>query len=243
VRVAVFGDVHGNLPALQAVLAAVWRERPDAVLCTGDLVNYGPDPVPALQRALAAATLAVAGNHDLLLARWRGEPLPERPGRDMAVETACLRWTAERLGPAERQLLGALPPVQLWRVGALSVLLAHGSPASPEEYVVPELPSGRWRRIVAQAARAGARVVVLGHTHRPLRLRRAGVLFCNPGSVGWPKDGDPRASYGVLEVGSGVAPRFTVRRVAYEVGTVVAAMRQAGLPAAVAEAIRTGSPA
>lgn len=244
-RVAVFGDVHGNLAALEAVLDAMDAQRVDARLCTGDLVNYGPEPVAVLKRVLAVAPACVAGNHDRLLARWREGALDPRPGRDMRQEEDCLRWTAARLGPPERECLGALPDRLQWPPPAPRVLLAHGSPLSADEYVLPDLTDGRWDEIAREPRRLGASVVVLGHTHLPMCRAWGGLLFCNPGSVGWPKDGDPRAAFGLLEFepASRRAPRFSICRVDYDAAAVAAAMIRAGLPAAVAAAVRAGRPA
>jgi predicted phosphodiesterase len=246
VRLAVFGDVHGNLPALEAVLDDVRRQGAEALLCTGDLVNYGPEPVAVLDRVLAECAACVAGNHDRLLARWNGEPLPPRPGRDMAVEERCLRWTAARLGPGDRGRLAALPDRITWPEGRAgeALLLVHGSPRSTDEYVRPDEPDDRWEAL-AQAARAQrAAVVLMGHTHLPMHRAWEGLHFFNPGSVGWPKDGDRRASYGLVafQPDASQTPSFSVRRVAYDADAVATAMRRAGLPAAVAMAMASGRP-
>jgi putative phosphoesterase len=248
-RLGVFGDVHGNVAALAAVLAELRRLGAERLLCTGDLVNYGPEPVAALRDSLAATSACVAGNHDRLATTWDGGALPARPGRDMASEEVCLRWTAARLGEAERAVLASLPDSLLWPEEAPRVLLCHGSPLDPGEYVRPDLPRARWDRLSRACRDQGVAVALLGHTHLPMLQVWDGVRFCNPGSVGWPKDGDPRASCGILdldpgpEAPGGGAVRFSVHRVAYDAAAVAAAMAAAGLPEAVAEAVRCGGPA
>lgn len=238
IRIALLGDIHANLAALEAVLAHVAGAGVDAVLCTGDLVNYGPEPAAVIRRIRAVAAACVVGNHDRLLARWRGEPLAPRPGRDMAVEAACLRWTAACLGEADRAWLEALPEQAVWG----ELLVVHGSPRSPDEYVRPESGAEVWAAL-AEATRArGCTALAMGHTHLPLCRREHGIQFFNPGSVGWPKDGDSRAAYGLLTLGSrlGEPAVFTLHRVTYDVAAVVAAMRTAGLPEGVAAAVAAG---
>lgn len=239
-KIGLFGDVHGNRPALGAVLAALAAQGADLLLCTGDLVNYGPEPSAAASLALDAANVCVAGNHDLLAATWTGEPLAPRAGRDMAVETACLRWTVAHLGPAERDDLRRLPPTRIVQADGRRLLLAHGSPDAVDEYVDARTPPARWHELAARAHAQGADVVVLGHTHLPLAREVDGVLFCNPGSVGWPKDGDPRASCAILDPGP---VRAQIHRVTYGAAAVAATMRTAGLPEAVAAALAAGRPA
>jgi putative phosphoesterase len=241
IRIALLGDIHGNLAALEAVLADIGRAGVEAVLCTGDLVNYGPEPVAVIRRIQTVAAACVVGNHDRLLAHWRGEALPARPGRDMAVEEACLRWTAARLGEAERAWLGALPKRVIWG----ELLLVHGSPLSPDEYVLPNASAQVWAALAQATCDRGCTVLAMGHTHIPLWKSAHGIQFFNPGSVGWPKDGDPCAAYGLLSFGErlGEPATFAVRRVTYDTMAVVAAMRAAGLPEGVAAAIATGGQA
>jgi putative phosphoesterase len=234
-RLAVIGDIHGNLLALEAVLADIRREGADAVLCTGDLVNYGPEPALVLERVLSVCDLCIAGNHDRLLAHWGGEPLASRPGRDMAIEEACVRWTAARLRQDQRQRLAALPDDAMWA----DILLVHGSPRSKDEYVYPNAAPARWAELADATRRRGCAALVMGHTHVPLLRQWEGVTLFNPGSVGWPKDGDPRAAYGLLRR---EPPSFCVRRVAYDVRAAVDAMRAAGLPPALAAAVAAGRP-
>ena len=143
-RWALLGDVHGNLQALMAVLEHMARQRCDGVLCTGDLVNYGPAPNECVELVLAKADACVLGNHDQLLAHWAGEPAPVHPGRDPALEDTALRWTGERLGPRTRATLAALPTEVFWPAPEPRLLLVHGSPLSIEEYVTRATLDARW---------------------------------------------------------------------------------------------------
>jgi predicted phosphodiesterase len=239
---AVFGDIHGNLRALTAVLEDAVGQGCTHFLCTGDLVNYGPAPNEAAELALRTADVCVAGNHDELLASWSGQQAPPRPGRDPAVENAALSWTGKRLSRSVQQQLRALPRWAWWPSRRPLLLVVHGSPLSVDEYVTADTADERWVAF-AQVAGGTVQAVVLGHTHRALRALRHGIYYFNPGSVGWPKDGDGRASYGILSLDrSGRLVDFRVRRVDYPRAQLREEMRRAGLPGALADAVTEGLP-
>jgi len=229
VRVAVLSDIHANLPALQAVLAAVGPV--DAIWHLGDAVGYGPQPNEVVERLTREGAVGVRGNHDsaatgLIDADWFNEDAR------VAVE-----WTARVLTPASRAALLALPERRTQ--GAFT--LVHGSPRDPI-----------WEYIAStEVARAGlealgTRYGLFGHTHDPRVFRAQGgtvetlgpsdhaelqlderPVLLNPGSVGQPRDGDPRASALVLDL---AAQRATWHRVAYDIAEVQARMREVGLP-------------
>jgi predicted phosphodiesterase len=240
-RCALLGDVHGNLHALLAVLEHLAGARCDAVLCTGDLVNYGPFPNECVELVLARADVCVLGNHDQLLARWSGEPAPRRPGRDPALEDAVLRWTGEHLTRGTREALSALPTHAFWPEPDPRLMLSHGSPLSIEEYVTGRTPDARWTAF-EQVAAGRVTTVVLGHTHLPMHETRHGLQYVNPGSVGWPKDGDGRASWGILTLPARGEGRFAVQRVPYDRRAFVDAAQAAGLPAGLPQAMAGGRP-
>ncbi len=237
-RVAILSDLHANMEALTATLKDVGERRTDEVWCLGDLVGYGGAPQAVLDAIEARTRTIVKGNHDHAVAT--GEVDGFNP---MAASAARLH--AQMLTPPERARLYALPTTLTRHVGAVEVLLAHGSPDDPiHEYVRPEdAPEGqrRWTGL--------ADVILLGHTHLPFAaLPRGGAwkaegfaegrpgapeapLVVNPGSVGQPRDGDSRASYAVLDFA-----RRTVElhRVAYDVESAAQAIRRAGLDHALA---------
>lgn len=197
---AVVSDVHGNLPALDAVLADMGTV--DRVLCCGDLVGYYPDVAEVIERLRGLGVEAVRGNHELMATGARPVP-PERAG--------YYRIDAARRALSREQLawLAALPPSRELTADGVSIQLRHASPWDEETYLHPdspalariELPPGRW--------------LFLGHTHTPLVRRAGGGFVVNPGSVGQPRDFDPRAAYGVLDAAAG---RWEQRRVAYDHG-------------------------
>ncbi len=239
-RIAVLSDIHANLVALDAVLAAIGAV--DAVWHLGDVVGYGPDPDGVVSRLAGVGAVGVRGNHDA--AAVGGSEIdwfnPEA--------RAAMEWTREAISTETREWLAALP---LRHVDA-DFTLVHGSPRDPIwEYVT-----------TPTIARAGLSAIgtahgLHGHTHVPVvftevdgRMRtlmpRAGNtvalgegrMLLNPGSVGQPRDGDPRASYLVLDPDAGTA---TWGRIAYDIEAVRTAMTAAGLPARLADRLLVGA--
>jgi len=230
VKVALIGDVHANLPALEAVLAHADEQGADAIWNVGDFVGYGafPDEVVRLLREREA--LSIAGNYDLkVLAfkekrkKWRKKKRPEK--------YFAFKWAYEHLSKESRHYLRFLSQEVRMKVKGRRILLTHGSPASNEEPLTPETPEKRLREL---ARMAKADLIVCGHSHRPFVRQVDGVRFVNTGSVGRPDDGDPRACYAILRID---AKTLEVHhyRVAYDVERAVAAIRASGLPEAFAE--------
>jgi diadenosine tetraphosphatase ApaH/serine/threonine PP2A family protein phosphatase len=239
-RVAVISDVHGNRHALDAVLDAVAAEHPDELWCLGDLVGYGPEPNECCRLVAAHADLCLAGNHDLVV-------LGSLSIHDFAGDAAtAARWTQSILSDDAREFLAGLGSSAV-RDG---VELFHGSARDPIwEYVL----SGESALATLEAT--SAPLVLVGHSHVPLEIvLGAGTLdggvassvtqvdlgrgrwLLNPGSVGQPRDGDPRAAYLLIEPGR----RATFHRVEYPVERTQAEMREQGLPEALAERLAAG---
>lgn len=241
-RYGVVSDVHGNLEALEAVLAAMDAERVDRLLSAGDAVGYGADPDPCLDRLEARGALSVCGNHERAVTGG----LPLEWFSEWAQ--AAVRWTAERLTAAHKAFLSELP---LTRTDG-RVTLAHASLARPEAF-----PYVFDSRDAADSLRLQATpVAFIGHTHVPaFFLERAGSvqtlpgvgphrpepgtrLLVNVGSVGQPRDGDPRAAYAVYDSDAGTA---AVRRVPYDVARARRKILEAGLPSFLAERLTVGT--
>jgi predicted phosphodiesterase len=234
-RYGVISDVHANLHALDAALAFLATQDLDGYLCAGDLVGYGPFPNECVRRVAALHAPCVAGNHDLIaIGRLSDE-------RCIPLAQASLRWTGEVLDPEARAVLAALP---LGLVTADGVAIHHGSVGDPQEYVVSEaqaLASLDDLREVAPTAR----VLLLGHTHRPAAvgrrsgslLRRGGTgavtlsadepVLLNPGAVGQSRSRDPRARVMVLDLATRVA---SFHALDYDVAGCREALRERGLP-------------
>ena len=238
-RIAVLSDIHANLPALDAVLDDAGAV--DAIWHLGDVVGYGPDPDGVVERLRAAGAVGVRGNHDA--AACGGTEIDWfNPDARRAME-----WTRTALAPSTAAWLGALPE----RRTVDGSELVHGSPREPLWEYVTSVSVAR-----ANLALLGARIGLHGHTHIPVawledggrveavRPSRGSTLevrgrhaLINPGSVGQPRDGDPDASYAILDPDMGT---ITWHRVAYDIGAVQRAMRAVGLPASLSARLTVG---
>lgn len=237
-RYAIFSDVHGNLPALQAVLRAA--RSTEQRLCCGDIVGYGAEPGACIQALRQAGALAVAGNHD-----WGAlGRLAAGDFNPIAWET--LTWTRARLASDERDFLRDLPLTVNGPYG----MLVHGSPARPECF---DYLNEAGDIAAAFAALEGA-IGFVGHTHIPavfeetggqIRCRPAGdFTLCpgnrylvNAGSVGQPRDGNPRAAFVLYDSASG---RVEFRRVPYDIEAAQARIFESGLSSLLAMRLSFG---
>lgn len=236
-RLAILSDIHGNLEALDAVLLDAARRNVEGVVHLGDLVGYGPRPEEVVGRVRDEGIPGVVGNYDLAVCAEdaaRGQVDYLKPSIS-PVGLATYLWTRERMGEETRSFLSSLPAQIRMEEGSRSFLLAHGSPERANEYLLPETPETRLQDLF-QAS--GAEVLVVGHTHLP-QVREVGSwVLLNPGSVGKPKDGDPRAAYLLVDTEAGF--RAEVVRVEFDVERVVAESIRSGLPPEQAESLRSG---
>ena len=220
-RVAVLADVHGNLSALEAVLADIAREPVDAVVLAGDLAA-GPWPRETLDRLLGmpGLVLALRGNADreVVDAGARPPGVAPRGGPPPAVTA----WVADQLTEPQRDWLARLPEtLRVEVVGLGPVLVCHGSPRSDEEILTAITPDARLR---AALAGVDAGLVVCGHTHHQFDRGIDGVRLVNAGSVGMPYQDRPGAYWALL------GPDVSLRRTDYDVAATAAAIRQSDYP-------------
>jgi putative phosphoesterase len=229
---AIITDIHGNLAALEATLARIGELSIGRIFCGGDLVGYGPRPSEVCALIEERRIPTIYGNYDYAIAREEEDcgcayvtPHDRELGQDSVA------WTlAHTERPAKQFMLG-LPFDLHFPVGAVGVHLVHGSPRKVNEYLFEDKPARLYERL-ARAERD--RVLVFGHTHKPWVHEYGGVLFANCGSVGKPKDGDPRASFAVLRP-DGDSVEVTIERVGYDAAAVADEVRRGGLPAEYAE--------
>jgi putative phosphoesterase len=231
-RIAVITDIHANLPALEAALRRIDELGIETVYCGGDLVGYGPHPNEVCALIADRGIPTIYGNYDYAIARDRDDCgcayiTPE----DRELGQRSVVWTLAHTDADAKEFMRGLP-FDLWfDVGASSVHLVHGSPRKVNEYLFEDKPASLYERL---AAAEDADVLLFGHTHKPWVREYGGVLFVNCGSVGKPKDGDPRGAFAVLDASSG-SLEVTIERVAYDADAVAAEVKAAGLPGEFAE--------
>jgi predicted phosphodiesterase len=242
VRIAVISDIHGNWHALEAVFDALEGENVDEVWCLGDVVGYGPQPNRCVEETRSRSAVCLLGNHDLA-------SLGKADLTNFTPDAAAsARWTAEVLEDDARAYLESLEP-QGERPGAQ---LFHGSPRDPIwEYILDE------SAVRAALDMTTAELILVGHSHIPIALRLSddgslagglarggseqeladGRWLLNPGSVGQPRDGDPRAAFLVIDLD---ARNVHYRRVPYDIERTQAEILEAGLPDGLASRLAEG---
>ena len=241
-RVAVASDIHGNRHAFEAVIDAAKEARVEELWCLGDLVGYGGDPDASVALAVEHCAICLAGNHDLAVVDVLSL---EDFSRGAAL---AAQWTKETIQPKTREFLLSLSPTG----EAEGIGLYHASPRDPIwEYVL----SGLTAELCLDAA--PQRVSLIGHSHVALSFHRlegepatgttrrggdlldlgAGEWLLNPGSVGQPRDGDPRAAWMILDTSAWTAE---YRRTDYDLAGAQAAIRAARLPDSLAERLQYG---
>jgi diadenosine tetraphosphatase ApaH/serine/threonine PP2A family protein phosphatase len=243
-RYLVLGDVHANIDALEAVLDAAAGSAYERVLVLGDLVGYGAEPNAVVQRIRAlGAVSAVRGNHDKVAAGVADT----EDFNPLARQAAA--WTVNAISDENRAFLAALP------LGPIAVddliEICHGSPFDEDAYVVDSLDA---IRAINDASRP---VCVYGHTHIPMAmalvrgefkyedtgaddtvsLESGARYMINAGSVGQPRDGDPRAAWAIIDT---ARMEVGFRRTPYDVATAQARIRNAGLPDSLARRLAAG---
>jgi putative phosphoesterase len=225
--VAVITDIHGNLPALEAALARIDELGIARVYCGGDLVGYGPHPNEVCALIEDREIPTIYGNYDYAIARDLedcGCAYPTQHERELGQKS--VDWTLAHTNQRAKDFMRELPFDLRLEVGSTAVHLVHGSPRKVNEYLFEEKPASLYERL---AAAEEADVLVFGHTHKPWVHDYGGVRFVNCGSVGKPKDGDPRGAFAILEP-AGDELRVTTERVPYDAAAVAREVAAAGLP-------------
>lgn len=235
-KLAVLSDIHANLHALEAVLDDVKRVRPDMLYCLGDLVGHGAYPNEVIDLMRKWVIPGVMGNYDEGVGfdlsdcgSLYPDPEDDRRGR------MSLMWSRRQVTPDRKNYLCGLPLQIRQHVAGLHLLFVHGSPRRINEYLYAEGAEATFEQV---AKLAGCDVLFMGHTHVSYQKRVGKTLFVNAGSVGRPKDGDPRAEYVLVELAQ--RPTFEFRRVAYDVAAAARAVRESGLPSQYADALESG---
>jgi predicted phosphodiesterase len=245
-RFLILSDIHGNATALSAALAAV-RGRWDRAVCLGDVVGYGPDPNEAIDCVRKTAEITIRGNHDKAVS-GQSDAADFNPIARLAAE-----WSREQLNPENLQFLRGLPSGPIQYEG---IALVHGAVCDEDEYIFAPAQA------LTSLLESPAKVTFFGHTHfqggfsyktdqleviqlKPhpgagfaaLRLDPDARYLLNPGSIGQPRDGDPRAAFAIADLTHNVIEFW---RVPYAVEEVQDRMRHAGLPEPLAARLAAG---
>lgn len=222
-RYAILSDIHGNIHALDAVLADVERRRADRIIILGDMVGYGSRPLEVVRKCREVGHAVLAGNHDhATIGLHRVDVFNERARQ-------AWRWTKEQLDDDARAYL-ASRPLSFEENG---LLFTHASPDNPEQwfYVQTEYEA---ERAMAQTHHT---VVFIGHTHRQVIFYTPQGRLINVGSVGQPRDNDPRAAYGLYDT---ELEQHEFVRVEYDIETAAKWIMEAGLPETLATRLHMG---
>ncbi len=230
-KIALLGDIHGNLKAFEAVLADARAKGATTFLNAGDLIGYGPFPDEVVKLARSSELVSVIGNYDLkaLSVGECGKGTAKEPKKQLAF-----RWAYDNLSLESREYLKELPHEIRFEVAGTKCLLTHGSPTSIDEHLGPETSEERLAELARSSA---AQMIIVGHSHRDMVRRVGGTLFVNTGSVGRPDDGDPRATYAIMTT---EPLKVEHVRVEYDVAATVQAVREKGLPEEFAQMLIQG---
>jgi putative phosphoesterase len=234
-RIAILGDIHGNVRALEAVMAQVEAARPDALAITGDLVMNGPRPREVVQwvkRLDAAGAYVVQGNTDIAVADFDYSAAFPWLDDVPAGHRAAAEWAHDALGDDELRYLRRLPAERRIHAEDVMVLVCHASPGSQTSGFSPDLDAGV---VVERLARTDARGIVCGHTHVAAVKDFGRKLVCNPGSCGYALDGDPDAAWAMLTV-DGSDVQAELHRAPYDRQQVSDELSERGLTGDVARA-------
>jgi putative phosphoesterase len=232
-RVAVITDIHGNLPALDASLEVIDAIGVDALYCGGDPVGYGPHPNEVCALIAEREIPTIYSNYDYAIGRDLddcGCAYVTQHDRELGQQSVA--WTLAHTAQPHKDFMRALPFDLRFELGGQRVRLVHGSPPKVNEYLFEDKPARTFEPI---AAGADCDALVFGHTHKPWVHTYSEVMFVNCGSVGTPKDGDPRAGFAVLELGGAGRVQASIERVPYDAEAVAREVAAAGLPGEYAE--------
>ncbi|MDY6788477.1 MAG: metallophosphoesterase family protein [Candidatus Nanohaloarchaea archaeon] len=229
-NLAVISDIHSNIEALNEVLKDLEGRELEGYICAGDLVGYYFHPNEVVETIRELDAVCVKGNHD------NSAVQDVSPMRMNSMAGQAIRWNKNHLSDENQEFLEGLPLRREERLGGKKVFLAHGSPVSPlKEYVKPRYVDESF--LDRCFHNDWPDILIMGHTHIPFEKKIGNTLVMNPGSVGQPRDGDPRASYAVLDTEEMSAE---IMRRDYNLDKVAQEVKDEGLPDMLGERLREG---
>jgi putative phosphoesterase len=233
---AFISDVHANLEAFDSVMRDIESRDVDQIYCLGDIVGYGPDPEEVTRRIMKIQS--IAGNYDDAVGYSKSScGCSYKPGRETEVGDISLNWTIENTSQEIKNYLKSLKHRMELEFDGVKFLLVHGSPLDELlEYVTPDTEPERLRKIIENVE---ADVIISGHTHLPMAKFFKGKLILNAGSVGRPKDGNPKACYLLIYIHEGVLS-YEFIRVSYDVKKTCEKIAMKKLPAELSVVLTLG---
>ena len=236
-RLAVFGDIHGNIDALEAAYEAATEAKPDVLYHLGDLGGYAPFVNEVVDFLVKHGIEGVQGNYDEAVANDREhcgckaeEPLQEE------MAHLSFDWTKSHVSPKSKNYMKRLPMEIKLDAEGKKVWLFHATPKKNNLYWYEDRPEKFFHEM---AEKGDADVMIYGHVHRPYRKDVNGKVFINAGSVGKPKDGDPRSCVALVEI-TPLTVKTKFLRAAYDIEKVASAIIESGMPPYFAEKLRQG---
>jgi putative phosphoesterase len=237
-KIAVFGDIHGNIDALKVAYSAASDMKPNKIYHLGDLGGYAPYVNEVVDFLISHAIEGVQGNYDEAVANDRDhcgckadEPLQE----EMAHRSFA--WTKEHVSPESKAYMKNLPAEITFTTEGKKIWLFHATPKKNNLYWFEDRPEKFFQEM---AQKGDADIMIYGHIHKPYWKNIGGKVFINAGSVGKPKDGDPRACFAIINI-TPDAVKTEFPRIPYDVEKVAAAISTSGLPPYFAEKLRRGA--
>jgi putative phosphoesterase len=236
-RIALFSDIHANLPALEACLRSIEQQKPDAIYCLGDLVGYNIWPNEVINEIRRRGIPTIAGNYDQGIGLSSDDcGCAYKTDAEKQMGAVSISFTNSIVGQEERQYLKTLPAHIRIEFPNLNLLLVHGSPRRINEYLFEDRDEKSLLRIMKDA---NAHVMCFGHTHKPYhRTLPENTHAINIGSVGKPKDGNPKGCYVMLTIDTNITVEFI--RFDYDIEKAAEAIEASPLPNEYAEMLRKG---
>jgi putative phosphoesterase len=235
-RLAIIADIHANLPALEAVLADIEAMEAAAVYHLGDLVGYNPFPNETVALIAERGIPGITGNYDQAVLGLVADPVGELLNAKITpMGREIYAWTVQAVNLPSREFLEAQPRERSLAADKWRLRLTHGSPRHIKDYVRPSWPDAMVGDLLAEVDED---ILLTGHTHIPVVRQVNGKWLINPGSVGFPKDGNPLAAYALLDLGREL--QVAIRRVHYDIDLTVQAIVECGLPPKAGDDLRVG---
>jgi putative phosphoesterase len=234
-KLGIISDIHGNLQALEAVLAALESHEVDFIVCAGDLICYGANPNEVVQLCKEKNIACVLGNYDDAVAWDKPTASRKRSSpRNETLKLAALEWSKQHVSRETKTFLKSLPWRREYQFAEKRVTTLHAGLDYLDEWVSPDLIES----LDGITKRTAADVVILGHTHQAFTQDHRGRLFINPGAVGRSLDGDIRASFATLTLPEMKVEHF---RVVYDLEATLRVIEKSGMPLDIVTLLKHGA--